>query len=468
MDGGSRGATWLPDDTIVFATNTPMGLQRVAAAGGMAAPLTKPSHERGEAAHYWPQALPGGRAVLFTILPAAGDLDAADVAVLDLTTGAQRILVHGGSDAHYVASGHLVYATPGALQAVAFDLARLAVRGTPVPVLPSIVTTANGGADVATGLDGTFVFVNPPAGYAPEAQVLAWVDREGHEQILSTPPHWYVHPRLSRDGTRVALTRLDQSQGIWIWDVARRTLTRVTSGPGTDHFPVWTPDERRIVFSSSRAAAAYNLYWQSADGTATAERLTESANSQYPTGVTPDGAQVLFTERTSTSGRDVMLLTLTSPRRVIPLLHSPFNESNAVVSPDGRWLAYQSDASGRFEVYVRPFPDVDAGQWQVSTDGGGQPLWSRSGSELFYARGDGGLMAVPVTAHGDRWSAALPMAVVQGGTYGPLSVGRTYDVSADGRQFLALKLTSGDATGAPQIVVVTHWDEELKRLVPVK
>jgi len=273
---------------------------------------------------------------------------------------------------------------------------------------------------------------------------------------------------LSRDGTRVALVRNDQARGIWIWELGRSTLNRVTSGPGTDHFPVWTPDERRIVFSSSRAAAAYNVYWQSTDGTGTAERLTESTNSQYPSGVTPDGTRVLFTEDTSTSGKDVMLLTLASPRRVIPLLHSPSNESNAVVSPDEQWLAYQSDSSGRYEVYVRPFPDVETGQWQVSTDGGGQPVWSRSGRELFYAPGDGAVMAVPVTAQRDRWSAGLPIQVVQRDAYNLRGVGfgRPYDVSADGRRFLVIKPTSGDATGAPQIVLVTHWDEELKHLVP--
>jgi len=363
-----------------------------------------------------------------------------------------------------------VYAAAGTLRAVPFDLARLEVRGTPVPVLPRIVTTAAGGADVATALDGTLVFVIPPAGWAPGASVLAWVDREGHEQVLSAPRHWYLHPRLSRDGTRVALVRNEESRGIWIWDLAGRT-TRVTAGPGTDHFPVWTPDDRRIVFSSSRAGTAYNLYWQSADGTGPAERLTESANSQYPTGLTPDGAQVVFTEDTATSGGDVMLMALAPPRRVIPLLHSPSNESNAVVSPDGRWLAYQSDRSGRYEVYVRPFLNVDAGQWQVSTDGGGQPVWSRSGRELFYSPGDGSLMAVPVTADADRWNAGLPMAVVQKGAYNlrnfrGVGFGRPYDVSADGRQFLIIKPTSGDAGAEPQIVVVTHWDEELKRLVP--
>src|SRR5262249_42903901 len=141
--------------------------------------------ERGEMLHCWPQPLPGGRAVLFTILPASGDLDGTDVAVLDLTTGAQRTLLHGGSDARYVPSGHLVYAAAGTLRAVPFDLAQLEVRGAPVPVLPSIVTTVEGGADVATALDGTLVFVTPPAGWSPAGAVLAWVDREGHEQVLN-------------------------------------------------------------------------------------------------------------------------------------------------------------------------------------------------------------------------------------------------------------------------------------------
>jgi serine/threonine protein kinase len=470
MDGGTAGATWLPDDTIIFATsNAATGLQRVSAAGGATTVLTRPNRDRGEADHVWPEALPGGRAVLFTILPVTGGPDAAQVAVLDLTTGAQQVLLRGGSHAQYLASGHLVYAAGGSLRAVAFDLARLAVRGTSVPVLSPIVSTPLGGADVSVAGDGTLVYLDAPGSAPLAAHTLVWVDRQGREQPLAVPPRPYLHPRLSPDGTRVALFSGDQDFNLWIWNLARATLTRLTSEPGADTSPVWTPDGRRVVFTSQRRGVL-NLFWQAADSTDTAERLTESANVQVPTGITRDGSQLVFFENTSTAGSDLMLLTLTPPRRVTPLLATRFNERNGIISPDGRWLAYESDSSGRDEIYVRPFPAVGAGQWQVSTAGGRQPLWARNGRELFYAAPDGALLSVLVEPHGDAWNAGTPGRVVEGRYLTTAaSISRSYDVSLDGQRFLLLKQAGADpGAGPPQIIVIQHWDEELKRLVPTK
>ena len=203
---GPMGATWAPDDTIIVATaSVATGLQRVSAAGGPMTVLTRPDREQGEADHFWPEMLPDGRAVLFTITSLTGGLDAAQVAVLDLQTGARRILVRGGSHAHYVPSGHLVYAAAGTLRAVPFDLARLETRGTSVTVVPDVVTTSNGGVDAVVAGDGTLAYVS---GSAEEtARTLVWVDREGHETPIPAPPRPYLLPTLSPDGTRVASVR---------------------------------------------------------------------------------------------------------------------------------------------------------------------------------------------------------------------------------------------------------------------
>ncbi|HEX6315216.1 MAG TPA: protein kinase [Gemmatimonadaceae bacterium] len=464
---GSSGATWGPDDTIIVATNSvDTGLQRVSAAGGPLTVLTRPDRAQGEADHFWPEMLPGGRAVLFTITSLTGGLDAAQVAVLDLQTGARRILVRGGSHAHYVSTGHLVYAVAGTLRAVPFDLARLETRGTPVTVVPDVVTTINGGMNAVVAADGTLAYVLGTVEGTP--RTLVWVDRQGHETPIPAPPRPYLLPALSPDGTRVAVFVNDQQRDLWLWDLRRTTLTRLTSTAGVDVVQVWTPDSRRLIFTSERAGVR-NLFWQAADGAGAVERLTESPDTQYPTGVSPDGRRLIFTDESPTAANDVMAIELDATRRVTPLVQSPFNEQNGTVSPDGRWLAYEANDSGRFEIYVRPFPEVNSGRWQVSTTGGTRPIWARSGQELVYVSPTGALMGVEV-ARGPSWAATTPTLVVKEGYFTNLNWwGRSYDISPDGQRFLMIKEGGADGTAAPaSIIVVQHWVEELKRLVPTK
>jgi serine/threonine-protein kinase len=395
-DGGAGAATWGPDDTIIFSTSNPTtGLQRVSASGGTAEVLTRPDRAQGEADHLWPEILPSGHAVLFTITSQTGGPDSAQVAVRDLRTGTQKVLVRGGSHAHYVATGHLLYLAAGTLHAIRFDPNRLETHGTAVPVLPQLAVTGNGAGDFAVAGDGTLVYVNAPGSLGATERTLVWVDRTGKKEPISTPPRAYEHPRLSPDGTRVAIYSADQENDIWIWDLGRTTLTRLTLDPGQDNFPLWTPDGRRIIFSSNRGLGQPNLWSQMADGTGAAERLTTNSRAQFVNGITPDGTAALYNETTPTS-RDLLQVELGGPHRVTPLLQTKFNERNGIVSPDGRWLAYESDSSGSFEIYIRPFPNVGDGQWQVSTAGGRQPLWARSGKELFYLGADGTLVRVPV------------------------------------------------------------------------
>jgi hypothetical protein len=424
VDGIPRGATWATDDTIIFATSNPAtGLQRVSAAGGTPEVLTRPDRAQSEANHLWPEVLSGSRAVLFTITSQTGGLETAQVAARDLRTGTQKVLLRGGSHGRYVASGlarrslgevgHLVYVAAGTLRAIPFDPTRLETHGTPLPVLPRLITTPYGAGDFAVATDGTFVYADAPGNLAANARTLVWVDRTGKEEPIAAPPRAYQHPRLSPDGTRVALFSLDQENDLWIWDLRRARLTRLTLDPSQDFFPLWTPNGKRIVFTSNRGGQN-NLWWQAADGNGTAERLTTSSNTRLVTGITPDGTVVLFFEVTPTMGRDLMQLALDGTRRVTPLLQTKFDELNGIVSPDGRWLAYESNSSGSFEIYVQPFPNVGGGQRQVSTAGGRQPLWARSGKELFYVGGNGALLRVPVEASGTTWNAGTPMKLLEG------------------------------------------------------
>jgi serine/threonine-protein kinase len=231
---------------------------------------------------------------------------------------------------------------------------------------------------------------------------------------------------------------------------------------------VWTPDSRRLIFTSERAGVR-NLFWQAADGAGTVEQLTESPNTQYPTGVSPDGRRLIFTDEFPATSNDVMAIELDGTRRVTPLVQSPFNERNGTVSPDGRWLAYEANDSGRFEIYVRPYPEVNSGRWLVSTTGGTRPIWTRAGQELIYVSPTGALMSVGAV-RGPSWAATTPTVVVKEGYFTiPSWWGRSYDVSPDGQRFLMIKEGGADGAAAPtSIVVVQHWVEELKRLVPTK
>jgi serine/threonine-protein kinase len=471
LDGAPQGATWLPDDTIVFGTNNQStGLQRVSANGGTPTVVTRPDHHGGEVDHLWPEVLPGGRVVLFTITAQTGGPDNASIAALDLTTQTSTILVRAGVDAHYVAGGHLVYVGAGMLRAVPFDLTRLTVLGPAVPVVPRLLTIGRGDAgDFGVASDGTLVYVDvTPGSQSSRARALVWVDRTGTEERIAAPTRSYEGPFISPDGKQLALA-ISQDGDIWLWDLARAQFRQLTFEPGVDTFPVWTPDSHRIVFAS-QSGGSMNLRWQAADGTETAERLTTNINNQWSTSVSSDGTQVVFSELTPTMGYDLMLLTLGGIRRVTPLLQTPFDELSGAISPDGHWLAYETNSSGQFEVWVRPFPNTSSAKYQISSSGGARPVWAHSGKELFFFGGDGSLMRVPVEATAKMWNNRDPAKLLEPRYYtGNGNPNRSYDVSSDDQRFLMIKSASADpATVPPSIIVVQHFDEELKRLVPVK
>ena len=460
--GRRRGATWGSDDTIVFSSVAAPGLMRVSASGGEPELLSTPKADEGR--HNWPEFLPGGKAVLFTTGP-EGPISGKRVALLSLETGEQRILVDG-TDGHFVPSGHLVFGREASLWAAPFDVERLAVTGEAAPILEGVqVNTGGGWALYAVSNDGSLVYLPGGSG---EERTLVWVDREGREEPINAPPRAYVYPRLSPDGTRVALDVRDQEQDIWVWDFARQTLTRLTFDPAPDTYPVWTPDARRLIFSSARAGPV-NPFWQAANGTGSAERLAEDSNGLDTYSVSPDAKRLVLRELAQKTGYDVVMLSMDGERRVVPLLNTQFSERNAEISPDGRWLAYQSNESGVFEIYVRPFPDVNAGRWQISTGGGEKPLWARSGGELFYLTLTESLMSVPLQVGASFTFGNAGIALEEPYFAAVFADGRTYDVSPDGRRFLMIKEFGRAGETAPaQLIFVENWVEELKRLVPTR
>jgi serine/threonine-protein kinase len=388
--------------------------------------------------------------------------DFLQTAVLDLRTGEHRTIVAGASSARYVPSGHVIFAAGGTLRAARFDLERLEILGEGVPVVEQLATKPTGAASVAVSANGTLVYLHGVASAASQ-RTLAWVDRQGREEPIPAPVRAYAYPRLSPDGTRIAVDIRDQENDTWIWDLARRTLTRLTFDPAMNRGVEWTSDGKRVAFSAQRDGGE-SVYWQAADGSGAPERLTEGQRPQVPSGFTPDGKFMLFQEP-GAAPYDMFVLSL-ADRKIQPLLASPkFSERAGDVSPDGRWIAYQSNESGNEEVYVRPFPNVDAGRWQVSAGGGTRPKWGRDGKELFYLVAPDTIMTVPVDIAGATFSAANPVAAAKGAFLAPQD-GRNYDVTADGRRFVVIKDAVQAATIPPQLVLVMNWTDELKRLVP--
>ena len=440
-----RGISWGPNGLIVAATGSGPGLMKLSNAGGTPEPLTRPERDT----HSRPQVLPAGDAVLFTIERAGMP---ARIAVLVLATGEQRVLLDG-DDAHFVAaSGHLLFRRGRSLYAAPFDPQKLAVSGDSIAIVDGVI-----GFDVSDG--GTLVYRPVPKG---DRRSLVWVDRHGREEAIKVPPRAYLHPRISPDGTRVAVG----AENIWIWDFRRETFTPLTFGPSRDLCPVWTPDGRYVLFCSNRPNATnMNIFWQAADGTGAVERLTQSASPQIPTATSPDGTRLMFTEIASTG--DLMMLTLDKERRLEPLVRAPGFELAGRISPDGRWLAYQSTELGRADIYVRPFSDPGSGHWRVSSGGGIQPVWARSSEELFYLDSSGALMGVRAD-RAPTWVAGTPTKLLESHYYSDFgSPYQQYDVSLDGSRFLMIKPSDDRSETDPNsIIVVQNWLEELKRLVP--
>jgi Tol biopolymer transport system component len=466
-EGTPRGASWGPRDAVIFATSAPgTGLMEVSVSGGNPRALTRPDTAKGEVGHFFPEILPGGEAVLFTIVTRR-PIENSQVAVLDLRTGHSRVLVQGGSNAHYAGSGHLVYALRGAVYAVAFDLEHLQVRSDPILVEERLVTKSlSGAASFSLTRDGALVYLAGDA--VSVARALVWVDRHGGETRILAPPRAYFDARVSPDGRRMALGVRDAAVGVWL-GAFDGTLTPLSSDPSSSELPVWTPDSLRVVYSSGTPST---LFWRAANGTGPAERLLDSPTEMIANSFSRDGTRLVVEQTHPTTGSDLYLLSLTdrsgggSRFDARPLVATRFNERNGEISPDGAWLAYQSDMSGKDEIYVQPFPNLEQGPLQISTGGGSVPAWARTGGELFYFAPDGKLMAVPVE-HGHAFWHGNAVVAVDRRYFRSINQDRNYDVSSDGR-FLMIKDQAASTSAAPQLVVVQNFFEELKRLVPAK
>jgi serine/threonine-protein kinase len=460
IPGNGIGGTWSPDGIIVFGSTS--GLKKVSAAGGEPQPFTK--LQSGEGAHGWPQFLPDGKTVLFSI-GMSGGIDNDEIAAQKTDSTERTILVRGGLYGRYVPTGHLLYYRAGTVIAIPFDSERLSLKGDPAPVLEN-VTARNGPRTAEFSFSSTGSLAYVAGGASSEGLNLIWVDRHGMAETLPAPLRPYNYARLSPDGRQLGAVIQDD---MWIYDLMRDTLTRFTfdrAVPG-NAAAVWTPDGKRVVFPSSKGGRSPNLFWKPADGSGAEERLTTSSNPQLVGSISPDGRYVIYTDTDPKTGGDLWVMPLDGDRKPRVFLQTPFRESSGLISPDGRWVAYGSDESGRLEIYVRPFSG-SGGKWQVSTDGGSEPAWSPKGDEIFYRTGPQleKMMAVEIQTQ-PTFSAGKPRLLFEGRYLGGTGAGAHYSVSPDGQRFLMVK-TPDQPQASSQINVVLNWFRELQERVPVK
>jgi serine/threonine-protein kinase len=459
------GASWGRDDSIVFTGGATLGLSTVSANGGKPETLTSPDPKREEISHRLPFWLANGKAVLFTVMRHAWDYQPR-LAVLRLDTREWRVLLEDAADARCLPTGHLVFMRQGTLMAVAFDPSRLQVMGQPFPLVENVMQTfsTSGAHNTGAGQFGisdTGSLIYASGGIVPDPNdSLVWVDPKGKAELVMDLQLPFFAPRLSPDGQRIAYGIAGREWQIWVYELSRGTNSRLT-GEGRAAFPVWLPDCRRLVFSWQKSLEG-NLFWQPYDGSMPMDRLTTGESAQYPGSWSPDGNAAVFVAFQPGNGWDIELLDFRSGR-VMPLLNSRFNETYPELSPDGRWLAYAADESDSDEVYVRPFPGPGM-KFQISSDGGNQPLWARNGKQLYYRWLDQVWVVDVQTQSG--FATSKPRLVFEQTGYAAGSPIRNYDLSLDGQKFLMVKSEQRQATPVTEMILVQNWFEELKRLVP--
>ena len=459
-----RGASWGDDDVIVFGVGGRSGLLRVPAAGGEPEALTET--EEG-ISHRWPDVLPGNRGVLFT---SGGGGVNWQIALLDLDTGEHEVIIPSGTHPRYSPTGHIVYGVAGTLRAVAFDLDTLEVTSDPVPVVEGVAIKASGAASFDLSETGSLVYVGGAAATGGAQRALVWVDRDGREEPIALAPAAYGWARVSPDGTRLVFSIAEpDNTDVWVSDLTRPgTRSKVTTDPGADAFPVWTPDGEQVVFQSRRDGEP-GLFHKAVDGTGQAEPLltVEGAIFLFPYEWTPDGRMLLVAYATAETGQDFGVLSMEGERTWQPLLNTAANEGNPAISPNGEWIAYRSDETGEPEVYVARFPMLE-GRQPVSLGGGWAPAFSPDGGELFYRTVDR-LMMVPITTE-PAFTLGTPEMVFEGPYRGLPGQSRYYDLAADGQRFVMQRRGDAPTTDnetLTQVVLVQNWFQELTERVPV-
>jgi WD40 repeat protein len=475
------GTSWGEDGNIIACQLVGHGMVLIPSGGGAAKPVTELAN--GEVAHAYPQMLPGGKAVLFTAYSSGPEVDKASIQVVSLTDRHRKALVRGGTAAHYVATstgvGHLVYSHKGTLFAIPFDLNRLETRGSAASIVDGVAyETLTGVAHFDVSRTGTLVYRKAGGGASDRVTTVQWLDAAGKQERLLPKPDTYNDLRLSPDGKRLAVSVGEgSSSDIWVYDPPRDATTRLTFGGGSHLNPTWSPDGRYIVFGTITGG----MFWTRADGAGQPQPLTQRPHDE-PSSFSPDGKRLAYINRFDTeSGLTSWQIWIVAVEdnggqlkagKPEQFLKTQFNDVSPMFSPDGHWLAYESNESGKSEVYVRTFLQGAAGQdgkWPISNSGGRLPVWSRKNRELFYQSGDQ-IMAAKYTVKGDVFVPEKPWvwaAKLAGATEGE---GATwFDLAPDGKRLAVEVPVAAPVPPKPEheVTLVFNFFDELRRRAPV-
>jgi serine/threonine-protein kinase len=481
------GGTWLEDNTIVFTRQNDedahdmfdqspgFRLYRTSAEGGEVTRLTTPDEAANEYGHRRPEALPGGKSILFDIVridpnvatsPADSEADlSVDIALLDLDSGEYRTLIKQGHGPRYASSGHIVFTRGSDIWAVAFDPSSGSIAGKESLVRSGVQVTNLGYGNVpyAISSEGSLVMLPEAESFLPMLQFV-WVARNGAVESIDVPKGMYSWPRVSPDGGRLVVEKREELLGnsdLWVHEFNRpASLSRITSDAGVDGSPLWMPGGEQIIFGSSRLGQ-YNMFQMRADGAGDPSRLLASPTLQAPSALSPDGSTIVFSELNEATGFDIGTLRLDTTKRANALVQTGFHEGTASISPNGRWIIYGSSDGG--QIYLRPYPNVADGKWQVSTQGGSEPLWSLDGTEIFYRTGSH-MMSVRVATTPEVKLESPQILFADAYRRSP-DGSRQYDLEyPEGKRFLMLKPAPRD--DSTRLVYVHNWFDELRRLAP--
>ncbi|HLH32553.1 MAG TPA: protein kinase, partial [Terriglobia bacterium] len=452
------GATWSREDVILFGDNsTSAVVQRVSASGGAPSPITKLDNARQETNHRLPYFLPDGKHFLY--LAGSSQTENVAVYVASIDSKETKRLIAANSLAMYAPPGYLLFVRERTLMAQPFDASKLQLKGDAVPIAEDVDALGNGAASFSISQNGTLSYRSGTS--AVGISEIAWFDRNGAPSVRVGQPADYRDVALSHDGKRVVVHQHEfagAGGNLWVLDWMRGITTRFTFDQTHDSHAVWSPDGDKIVYASNT-----DLYQKISSGAGAAQLVLKSPEAKTPADWSPDGKFLLYQQGTP---RDLFLLPMTGEdRKPVPFLQTKFDEGQGAFSPDGRWIAYTSNESGPYQVFVQPFPASGA-KWQISPAGGAFPRWNRNGRELFYIAADGKLMSVPAPTDGANFEPGVPKALFDVGLPPSLTGGnnsfKAYDVSPDGQRFL-MTVTTQERAGVAPITVVVNWQALLNK-----